>query len=47
MVKSKNVVAALRRDAAFVWHVVIAMVFIGFAALALGAALLDLWAIRN
>lgn len=47
MVKSKNVVAALRRDAAFVWHVVIAIMFISFASLAVGAALFDLWAIRH
>jgi hypothetical protein len=47
MVKSRNVVAALRRDATFVWHAVIAIVFIGFAGLALAAALLDLWAIRH
>ena len=31
MINSKNVVAALRRDVAFVWHAVIAVVFIGFA----------------
>ncbi len=47
MMKSKNVVAALRRDVSFVWHAVIAVVFIGFASLALGAALLDLIAIRH
>lgn len=47
MMKSKNVVAALRRDVSFVWHAVIAVVFIGFAVLALGAALLDLLAIRQ
>ena len=47
MVKSRNVVAALRRDATFVWHAVIAIVFIGFAGLALAAALLDLWSIRH
>lgn len=34
MVKSKNVVAALRRDVSFVWHAVIAVVFIGFVGLA-------------
>jgi hypothetical protein len=47
MMRSKNVVAALRRDVSFVWHAVIAVVFIGFAGLAVGAALLDLMAIRQ
>jgi hypothetical protein len=44
---SKNVVAALRRDVRFVWNAVIAVVFIGFASLAVAAALLDLLAIRH
>lgn len=47
MMKSKNVVAALRRDVSFVWHAVIAVVFIAFASLAVTAALLDLLAIRH
>lgn len=47
MMNSKNVVAALRRDAAFVWHAVIAVMFIGFASLAVGAALIDLLSLRN
>ena len=47
MINSKNVVAALRRDVAFVWHAVIAVVFIGFASLAVAAALLDVLAIRH
>lgn len=47
MIDSKNVVAALRRDVAFVWHAVIAVVFIGFASLAVAAAFLDLWSIRH
>jgi hypothetical protein len=47
MMKSKNVVAALRRDVSFVWHAVIAVVFIGFASLAVAAALLDVLAIRH
>jgi hypothetical protein len=47
MMNSKNVVAALRRDASFVWNAVIAVVFIGFAGLAVAAAVLDLWAIRH
>jgi hypothetical protein len=47
MMKSKNVVAALRRDVSFVWNAVIAVVFIGFASLAVAAALLDLMSIRH
>ena len=47
MIKGKNVVAALRRDAACVWHAVIVVVFIGFAGLALAAALIDLWSLRQ
>lgn len=47
MTRSKNLVAALRRDVTFVWHAVIAVVFIGFASLAVAAALLDLLAIRH
>ena len=47
MVKSRNVVAALRRDVSFVWHAVIAIVFIGFAGLAVFAALIDLMSLRQ
>ena len=47
MLNSKNVVAALRRDVSFVWSALIAVVFIGFAGLAIAAALLDLLALRN
>jgi hypothetical protein len=47
MMKSKNVVAALRRDANFVMNAVVAVVFIGFAGLAVAAALIDLLAIRH
>jgi hypothetical protein len=47
MIKSKDVVAELRRDAHYVWNAVIAIVFIGFATLAVAAALFDLMAIRN
>jgi hypothetical protein len=47
MLASKNIVAALRRDVAFVWHAVIVVVFIGFASLAVAAAVLDLLAIRH
>ncbi len=44
---SKNIVAALRRDVSFIWHAVIAVVFIGFASLAVAAALFDLMALRH
>ena len=47
MMNSKNVVAALRRDAHYLLNVVIAVVFICFGSLALAAALLDLIAIRH
>jgi len=40
-------VAALRRDVSFIWHAVIAVVFIGFVSLALAAALLDLMSLRH
>lgn len=46
MMSAKNVVAALRRDVSFVWHAVIAVVFICFASLAVAAALLDLLSLR-
>jgi len=46
MMNSRNVVAALRRDATFVGHAVVAIVFIGFAGLAVGAALVDLMSLR-
>lgn len=45
--KSKNLVAALRRDVSFVWHALIAVMFIGFASLAVAAALFDLLAIHR
>lgn len=44
---NKNVMAALRRDVTFVWNAVIAVVFIGFASLAVVAALLDLLSISR
>jgi hypothetical protein len=47
VMKSKNLVAALRRDVSFVWHALIAVVFIGFASLAVAAALFDLLAIHR
>ena len=47
MMTRENMVAALRRDVTFVWHAVIAVVFIGFASLAVAAALLDLWSLQR
>ena len=47
MMKTKNVVAALRRDVNFIGNAVVAVVFICFAGLAVAAALLDLLAMRN
>ena len=46
MIRTKNVVSALRRDALFVRNAVIAVVFICFGSLALAAALLDVISIR-
>lgn len=43
----RTVGSALRRDAAFVWNVVISIVFIAFAGLAVASAVLDLIAIRH
>jgi hypothetical protein len=42
MMKSKNVVAVLRRDVNYIMNVVVAVIFIGFGSLAVVAALLDL-----
>jgi hypothetical protein len=42
MMKSKQVVAVLRRDVNYVMNAVVAVIFIGFGGLALAAALLDL-----
>ncbi|HEX3673169.1 MAG TPA: hypothetical protein VHU87_02755 [Rhizomicrobium sp.] len=47
MIKSKNVVAELRRDVSYIWHAAIVIVFLGFAGLAVAAALYDIWAIRH
>jgi hypothetical protein len=47
MIRSRNVVAALRRDASFVFNVVIALVFVGFAGVAVFAAFIDLMALRQ
>lgn len=38
---------ALRRDATFVWNVMISVVFVAFAGLAVASAVLDLIAIRH
>jgi hypothetical protein len=47
MMKSKNVVAELRRDVTYVGNAAVAVVFIGFAGLAVAAALFDLFATRH
>jgi len=47
MMNSKNLVLILRRDVLFIWHAVIAVVFIGFVSLAVAAALLDLISIHR
>lgn len=47
MMNSKHLASILRRDFLFVWHAVIAVIFICFASLALGAALIDIGAISN
>ena len=46
MISNRTVVATLRRDASFVWNAVIAVVFIGFAGLAIAATVLDVIAVR-
>ena len=46
MMRSRGVVQALRRDVSFVWHAIISVVFIGFAGLAVAAALLDLLSLQ-
>ena len=47
MMKNKNLVSALRRDVHFIWNAVIAVVFIGFASIAVAAAVLDFLSIRH
>ena len=47
MMKRQNVVAALRRDVTFVGNAVVAVVFVGFASLAIAAALFDLISIQH
>jgi hypothetical protein len=47
MLNGKNVVSVLRRDVSFVWHAVIAVMFVGFAGLAVAAALFDLLSLHR
>ena len=47
MMKRQNVVAALRRDVTFVGNAMVAVVFLGFASLAVAAALFDLLSLRH
>ena len=47
MIKSKNLVAVLRRDANYVGRAIVVIVFASFAAIAVAAALYDLYSIRN
>jgi len=47
MMTDKKVVAALRRDVVFVGNAVIAVVFVCFASLALGATVVDLMAMAH
>jgi hypothetical protein len=47
MIKSKNLVAVLRRDAIYVGRAVVAIVFTCFAAIVMAAALYDLFSMRN
>jgi len=47
MLNGKNVVSVLRRDVSFVWHAVIVVMFVGFAGLAVAAALFDLLSLHR
>jgi hypothetical protein len=47
MMNNRLVVSMLRRDVLFIWHAVIAVIFICFAGLALGAALIDFVALPS
>ncbi|MBV9349067.1 MAG: hypothetical protein JO245_13930 [Pseudolabrys sp.] len=47
VLRNRNVASTLRRDALFVWHALISVVFISFAGLAVGAAVMDLFAIAH
>ena len=42
MMINRNIVSTLRRDVEFVWYAIVAVVFVGFAALAIGAAFIDI-----
>jgi hypothetical protein len=42
MMKTRNVASMLRRDATYVGNVVGALIFVGFASLAVAAAVIDL-----
>lgn len=42
-----NVMASLRRDVTFVGNAVVAVMFVGFASLAIAAALFDLVSIHH
>jgi hypothetical protein len=44
---SKTLMATLRRDVSFVGNAIIAVVFVGFASLAIASALLDLISLRQ
>lgn len=47
MIRSKDVMAELRRDEHYVMNAMISIVFIGFASIAVAAALYDLLALRH
>ena len=47
MMRNRQVVSILRKDAVFVWNAVISVVFIGFATLAIAAALFDFISLRH
>ncbi len=45
--KTEDVVTTLRKDANYVWQAMIAVVFVGFAGVAIAAAVIDLMAISG
>ena len=47
MMNRQNVMASLRRDVTFVGNAVVAVMFVGFASLAIAAALFDLISIHH
>ena len=47
MMNRQNVVSALRRDVSFVGNAVVAVVFVGFACLAVAATVFDLVSIHH